>query len=155
MIKILFICHGNICRSPMAEFVMKDLVARNGMSEKFHIASSATSTEEIGNDIHRGTKQKLTEMGIPFEKRYATQLKRSDYDDYDFLIVMDEYNLLNITRIISDDPKRKIYKLLDFTKSGGDIADPWYTGNFDETYNDIKNGCEALLNHIIKNQSLS
>lgn len=151
MIKILFVCHGNICRSPMAEFVMKDLVARQGLSEKFQIASSATSTEEIGHDIHRGTKRKLTEMGIPFEKRYAAQLKKSDYEYYDFIVVMDEHNLINICRIIYNDPKHKIFKLLDFTEQGGDIADPWYTGNFDKTFDDIKKGCEAFFNYILKN----
>lgn len=146
MIKIMFVCHGNICRSPMAEFVMKDIVRKNGLSDKIYVESSATSREEIGNDIHYGTKRKLTEMGIPFEKRGARQITKKDYEDFDYIILMDSYNVRNLKRIIPEDNKNKVFKLLDFSKrKGEDIADPWYTGNFDETYNDVIVGCEGLL----------
>lgn len=146
MLKLLFVCHGNICRSPMAEFVMKDIVRKNGLSDKIYVESSATSREEIGNDIHYGTKRKLTEMGIPFEKRGARQITKKDYEDFDYIILMDSYNVRNLKRIIPEDNKNKVFKLLDFSKrKGEDIADPWYTGNFDETYNDVIMGCEGLL----------
>lgn len=149
MIKILFICHGNICRSPMAEFVLKHLTAQSNLISEIHIASAATSTEEIGNDIHRGTKRKLTQMKIPFSPRRARQVTRADYDEYDYLIVMDGNNLRNLRRIIGEDRDNKVYKLLDFTeRKGQDIADPWYTGNFDETYDDVLEGCEGLIGYL-------
>lgn len=148
MIKVLFICHGNICRSPMAEFVMKDIVNKAGRSHDFFIASCATSTEEIGNDIHRGTRNKLRAEGIPFSPRQAVQLRKSDYKDYDYLIAMDKYNIRNIHRIIGSDPEGKVSLLLDFAGEHRDIADPWYTGNFDETYRDVCKGCQALLRYI-------
>ncbi len=149
MYKILFVCHGNICRSPMAEFVMKDIVRKKGLEDVVYIESAATSTEEIGNDIHRGTRAKLTQMKIPFSPRRARQITRSDYDKFDYIILMDGYNVRNIKRIIPADPQGKIYRLLDFTnRSGQDIADPWYTGNFDETYEDIFEGCIALFDVI-------
>lgn len=151
MIKVLFVCHGNICRSPMAEFVMKHLVEEKGLSDSFYIASSATSTEELGHDIHHGTRKKLQQEGIPFERRRAVQLRASDYDEYDLIIAMDSNNMRNIKRIIPDDKYRKICKLLDFTGKGGDIADPWYTGNFDETFDDIRDGCNALLRFVLEN----
>ncbi len=150
MIKILFICHGNICRSPMAEFVFKDMVAKRGMSDLFYIASAATSREEIGNDIHYGTKQKLDEVGIPYTKRGAIQITKKDYDAYDYILLMDSNNIRNIKRIISADPECKIHRLLDFSDKPRDIADPWYTGNFDITYDDIVEGCESLLQHILE-----
>ncbi len=149
MIKIMFVCHGNICRSPMAEFIMKDLVKDS--SRDFYISSSATSREEIGNDIHYGTKRKLTQMGIPYTRREATQLTRADYDKYDYIIGMDSMNIKNIFRIIGSDPQNKVMKLLDLT-DGKDVADPWYTGNFDVTYDDIQKGCKALLDKIEKEQ---
>ena len=149
MIRIMFICHGNICRSPMAEFVLKDMVKKRGLAEQFFISSSATSREEIGNPVHYGTKNKLAAHGIDTSGKYAVQLKKSDYADYDYLIAMDSLNLRNIGRIIPDDPENKICRLLDFC-GGGDIADPWYTGNFDDTYDDILRGCEALLKHILQ-----
>lgn len=149
MIRIMFICHGNICRSPMAEFVLKDMVKKRGLTEQFFISSSATSREEIGNPVHYGTKNKLAAHGIDTSGKYAVQLKKSDYADYDYLIAMDSLNLRNIGRIIPDDPENKICRLLDFC-GGGDIADPWYTGNFDDTYDDILRGCEALLKHILQ-----
>ena len=148
MTKILFICHGNICRSPMAEFMMKDMVRRAGRETEFYIESAATSREEIGNDIHRGTKAKLREQGIPFEKRQARQVTKKDYEDFDYLILMDRENLRGLSRIIGGDPAGKVYRLLDFAGQDRDIADPWYTGNFDETYNDIKEGLTAFLARI-------
>ncbi len=150
MIKIMFVCHGNICRSPMAEFVLKDMVKKQSMDDRFIIASSATSTEEIGNPVHRGTKKKLAEYGISIDGKYAVQLTKSDYDKYDFTIAMDSFNIKNIMRIIGQDTDKKVSRLLDFTENPRDIADPWYTGNFDDTYNDVKEGCEALLGHIAK-----
>lgn len=148
MIKILFVCHGNICRSPMAEFVMKDLARRAGVSERLYIASAATSTEEIGNPVHYGTKNKLKKCGISTDGKRAVRMKREDYAGYDYLIGMDEWNLSNMKRIAGGDPDRKIYSLLDFTEHPREIADPWYTGDFDSTYNDILEGCTALLHAL-------
>ena len=147
MIKILFVCHGNICRSTMAEYVMKDLVARAGLSSSFYIDSAATSREEIGNPVHHGTRHKLKEVGIPCGDHRARQMRASEYDEFDYIIGMDSWNIRNINRIIgNNDPDAKVSKLLDFTdRRGADIADPWYTGNFDVTYTDVKEGCEALL----------
>ena len=141
--KILFICHGNICRSTMAEFVLKDMAAKKGLN--WEIASAGTSTEELGNDVHRGTKAKLTEKGIPFTSRRARQITQADYEYYDLLIGMDRRNMINMRRAYGNDPQGKLRLLLDYTARGGNIADPWYTGNFDETYDDIKEGCEALI----------
>lgn len=152
MIKILFICHGNICRSPMAEFMMKDMIARRGLQHQFHIQSAATSREEIGNDIHRGTKAKLREVGITFERRSARQITPKDYDDFDYLIVMDQENIRGLRRIIKEDPDQKVYKLLAFAGLDRDIADPWYTGNFDDTYNDILKGLQGLLKWLDEKQ---
>ena len=145
---ILFICHGNICRSPMAEFVLKHLVKQRGVEDDFYIASAATSYEEIGNDIHRGTRKKLKEEGIPFEKRAAVRATKQDYDDYDYLIVMDRYNVSNLSRIVGVDKEGKIKMLLEFAGENRDIADPWYTGNFDKTYDDVLRGCEGLLRFL-------
>lgn len=145
MIKMLFLCHGNICRSPMAEFMMKDMVHKAGLTADFYIESAAISREEIGNDTHRGTKAKLRELGIPFTSRQARQVTPDDYDDFDYLIVMDQENIRGLRRIIKDDPDKKIYKLLDFAGEDRDIADPWYTGNFDQTYDDILVGLRGLL----------
>ena len=145
MIKILFVCHGNICRSPMAEFVMRDMASKAGVD--VYTASAATSTEEIGNPVHHGTRAKLAEHGIYTAGKYAVQLKRSDYEKYDYIIGMDTYNMRNIMRMLGSDDENKVYKLLDFA-DGGDIADPWYTGNFDETYDDVVRGCTGLLEKI-------
>ncbi len=145
---ILFICHGNICRSPMAEFVLKHLVKQRGVEDDFYIASAATSYEEIGNDIHRGTRRKLKEEGIPFEKRAAVRVTKQDYDDYDYLIVMDGYNVSNLSRIVGGDKEGKIKMLLEFAGERRDIADPWYTGDFDKTYDDVLRGCEGLLRFL-------
>lgn len=148
MIKIMFVCHGNICRSPMAEFVFRHMVEKKHLSDKFCITSSATSREEIGNSVHSGTKRKLSEVGIPCEGKTAIQLTKKDYEIYDYIICMESYNIKNALRIVGADKDRKIHRLLDFTSRPRDIADPWYTGNFDETYNDIIEGCEALLDYV-------
>lgn len=148
MTKILFVCLGNICRSPMAEFVLKDIVRRRGMEAQFYIDSAATSTEEIGNGVHYGTRQKLAQQGIPCEGHRAVQMTRTDYDKYDYLIGMDDANVRNMMRIAGGDPQGKISKLLDFAGISRSIADPWYTSNFDETYRDVVAGCEGLLAHL-------
>ena len=150
MKKILFLCHGNICRSTMAEFVMKDMVRKAGLEDEYYIESAATSREEIGNDTHPGTKRKLTEVGIPYTKRRARQVTKNDYDEYDYLVIMDQNNFRNLNRIIGSDPENKVFKLLDFAGKNRDIADPWYTGNFDETYEDVVEGCQALLEYLEK-----
>ena len=147
MIKIMFVCHGNICRSPMAEFVLKDMVKKLGKEDEFYIRSSATSREEIGNPVHHGTKKKLKEYGISTEGKYAVQFTKQDYSTYDYILLMDNWNVKNLNRIIGSDSLGKVSKLLDFA-GGGDIADPWYTGNFDDTYRDVVAGCEGLLKHL-------
>lgn len=151
MIKVMFVCLGNICRSPMAEFVLKDMVSRKGLSNEFYIKSSATSYEEIGNDIYGGTRNILIQNNIPFTKRKATRLTPEDYNKYDFIIGMEETNIRDIKRIVGEDKENKIYKLLDFSNNPRDIADPWYTGNFEVTYNDIVEGCHAFLENLDKN----
>ena len=155
MIKILFVCHGNICRSPMAEFVLRDMVDKRGLGDQFYIASAATSTEEIGNPVHRGTRAKLREAGISAQGKTARQMTRRDYDKFDYILGMDHWNLNNMKRICGGDPEGKIGLLLDYSAHPRDIADPWYTGNFDVTYDDITEGCEALLLHILKNGEAS
>ena len=150
MIKVLFICHGNICRSPMAEFVFKDMVKKRGLSDLFIINSAATSTEEIGNGVHYGTRRKLSEFGISTDGKCAVQLRKSDYAYYDFLIGMDSRNITNILRIVGQDKDKKVSKLLVFAGKSQDIADPWYTGDFDKTYEDVYEGCEALLTYTME-----
>ena len=150
MIKILFVCHGNICRSPMAEFVMKDMVEKQGIAEDFYIASAATSTEEIGNGVHHGTRRKLAQYGISTDGKRAVQIKKSDYDKYDYIIGMDSWNMRNMKRMLPEDKDNKLHLLLDFSTNPRDIADPWYTGDFDTTYDDILEGCTALLDKILK-----
>ncbi|WP_054741320.1 low molecular weight protein-tyrosine-phosphatase [Cellulosilyticum ruminicola] len=152
MIKILFVCHGNICRSPMAEFVMKDLVKKKGLEDEFYIASAATSREEIGNGVHPGTRKKLGEFGISTAGKTAIQITKTDYAKYDFILGMESYNLRNIGRIIGRDEAHKVYRLLDFTNNPRDIDDPWYTGDFDKTYEDICEGCQALIAYLLKNK---
>ncbi len=148
MIKILFICHGNICRSPMAEFIMKYLVEERGISTEFHIASAATSTEEIGSRVHHGTAAILDRLGIDYSGKRARQMTKKDYQDYDMLIGMDEWNMRNMNRIAGGDPEGKLHLLLDFTDRPGDVADPWYTRNFEVTYRDVMDGCEGLLDYL-------
>lgn len=146
MLKILFVCHGNICRSPMAEFVMRDMIKKCGLDGKIVTASAATSTEEIGNPVHSGTRRKLREHGISTDGKYAVQLTKSDYDKYDYLIGMDSANIRNMKRITGGD--EKIVRLLDLTDEPRDVADPWYTGDFDTTYNDVVKGCKVLLEKL-------
>ena len=160
MTKIMFVCHGNICRSTMAEFVMKDLVNKAGRADSFFMRSSATSREEIGNDTHYGTKQKLREMHIPFERRQAVQLTHHDCQEYDYIIGMDYANIRNIMRIGGEEAENKTHLLLEFAPAsykGGvssmygsikEIDDPWYTGNFDQTFEDIFAGCKGLLEQL-------
>lgn len=145
MIKVMFVCLGNICRSPMAEFVLKDMVKKQGLEKEFYIKSSATSSEEIGNDIHYGTRDKLIQNGISFTKRKAVKLRAEDYKKYDYIIRMEKSNVINIKRIVGEDIDDKIYRLLDFSDTPRDIADPWYTGNFEITFNDIVEGCNGFL----------
>ena len=147
-IKILFVCHGNICRSTMAQSVMTELTARAGYSAQLEINSAATSREEIGNTPHYGTVNKLRQEGIPLVPHRAVQMTAADYGYYDYLIGMDDWNIRNMTRIAGGDPGHKICKLLEFAGSKRDIADPWYTGNFDVTYEDIMEGCRALLEKL-------
>ena len=146
--KILFVCHGNICRSPMAEFVMKDLVEQAGVAERYYIDSAATSTEEIGNEVYPPAKRKLAEHGISCKGKTARQMTRSDYQRFDLLVGMDSWNIRNMNRICGGDPEGKIRMLLDFTLRPGDVADPWYTGNFEATWQDVLLGCQCLLNAI-------
>lgn len=145
MIKILFVCHGNICRSPMAEFVMKDLVKKQGLQDEFYIVSAATSREEIGNPVHYGTKNKLHTYGISVDGKCAIQMTKKDYEQYDYIVGMEQRNITNIFRIIGEDKEAKVCRLLDFSDRPRDIADPWYTGDFDKTYEDVLEGCQALL----------
>lgn len=148
MKKILFVCHGNICRSPMAEFVMKWIVEKEGRSNEFEIASAATSTEEIGNPVYPPARRKLSEHGISCKGKTARQLTRRDYEYYDFLICMDEWNIRNMLRMLGDDPASKIHLLMDYTNRPGEVADPWYTGDFEATWQDVLEGCQMLLKSI-------
>ena len=148
MKRILFVCHGNICRSPMAEFVMKDIVEKAGLQDEFHIESAATSTEEIGNEVYPPARRKLAEHGISCKGKTARQMRRADYERFDLLIGMDEWNIRNMNRICDGDPEGKIHKLLDYTTRKGDVADPWYTGDFDATWRDVTDGCRCLLDTI-------
>ena len=150
MTNILFVCHGNICRSTMAEFVMKDIVKKAGMEEKFYIQSRATHRDEIGADTYWGTKDKLDKEGIPYTKRKATLMTKEDYEKYDYILGMDDENMRYITKIIGSDPVHKVYMLMDFAGEHRSIADPWYTGNFDATFDDVMRGCQGLLKHIIQ-----
>ncbi|MBQ7972229.1 MAG: low molecular weight phosphotyrosine protein phosphatase [Lachnospiraceae bacterium] len=151
MIKVLFICHGNICRSPMAEFVFKNMVENRGLEDLFHIASAATSTEEIGSPVHYGTARILDRLHIDYSDKRARQMTKRDYEEYDYLIGMDSRNLRNMHRMIGGDPDDKIHLMLDFTDEPGDVADPWYTGNFEVTYRDVVAGCEGFLEYLKRN----
>ena len=150
MMKILFVCHGNICRSPMAECVMKDLLAKNDLAGQVLVASAATSTEEIGNPVHPGTLRVLRKNKIAQCGHHAVQMTRADYHDYDLIVGMDSANLCNILKITGGDAKGKVCRLLDFTTAPREIADPWYTGDFDTTFRDVYEGCTALLETIKK-----
>lgn len=148
MVRILFVCHGNICRSPMAEFVMKALVAKAGCADEFVIASAATSTEEIGNPVYPPVRRLLTRYGIDCSGKTARQIRKSDYAAYDYLIGMDEANIRNMNRMLGGDPDNKIHMLMSYTNRPGSVADPWYTGDFDATWRDVSEGCAALLKLI-------
>ena len=148
MTKLLFICHGNICRSPMAEFVMKDLVKKAGLEAQFEIASAATSTEELGNPVYPPARRKLAEHGISCAGKTARQMTRRDYAYYDYLIAMDHNNLRNMRRFVQDDPEGKVSLLMSHTNRPGDVADPWYTGDFEATWQDVLEGCQALLKEL-------
>ena len=148
MIRVLFVCHGNICRSPMAEFLFRDYVKKQGAEAEFEIASAATSTEEIGNPVHSVTRRILEELGISCAGKHARQMRKQDYEYYDYLIGMEERNRRNMLRILGKDPEKKVSLLLDYADEHGDIADPWYTGNFDITYRDVVRGCEGFLTYL-------
>ena len=152
MIKVLFVCHGNICRSPMAEFIMKDQVRQQGMEDQFYIASAATSLEEIGNPVYPPARRKLAEHGLSCAGKTARRMERRDYKEYDYLIGMEQFNLRNMMRILGDDPEKKVSRLLDFSDRPRDIDDPWYTGDFETAYREIFEGCEALLKNIVRNR---
>lgn len=149
MIRILFVCHGNICRSPMAEFVMKKIVEDAGMSDSFEIASAATSTEEIGNPVYPPARRKLAEHGISCAGKTARQMQRGDYQNYDYLIGMDEANRRNMVRLFNQDPEGKVSLLMDYTNRPGSVADPWYTGDFESTWIDVWEGCTALFEYLM------
>ena len=155
MKRILFVCHGNICRSPMAEFVMKDLVEKAGLSGQFEIASAATSTEEIGNPIYPPARRKLAEHGISCADKTARQMTRRDYETYDYVIAMDHNNLRNMTRFVGSDPDHKVSLMMDHTRRPGDVADPWYTGDFEATWQDVLEGCTSLLEKLLKKRMFS
>ena len=148
MIKILFVCHGNICRSPMGEYILKDLVERRGLAGAFFIASAAVCREEIGNDVYAPARRCLLSHGIACPRRQAVQLTAADYEKYDWILYMEEYNRSGLRRILPEDPAGKIHRLLDFTKRPRDVEDPWYTGDFETAYRDIREGCLALLEHL-------
>ena len=156
MIRIMFVCHGNICRSPMAEFIFKDMLKEKGLESRCTVSSSATSTEEIwngiGNPVYPPAKAELARHGLSCEGKRAVQLRREDYDDYDLFVGMDSANIRNMHRILGGDPDSKIRKLMEYTERGGDVADPWYSDRFDIAYRDIYDGCRGLLNAIL-NQS--
>lgn len=158
MIKIMFVCHGNICRSPMAEFIFKDLVKKQGFEKEFTISSSATSTEEIwngiGNPVYPPAKKELAKHGLSCEGKRAVRLQAGDYEKYDLFIGMDSANIRNMIRIFDGDMDNKVHKLMNYTEQGGDVADPWYSGRFDIAYHDIYNGCTKLLDQLIKQGDL-
>lgn len=152
MIKVLFVCHGNICRSPMAEFVMKDIVKQHGKSPEFEIASAATSTEEIGNPVYPPARAELAVHGLSCEGKRAVQMTCKDYEYYNYIVAMDRFNLRNMKRFVGDDPENKVSLLLDYTSNPGDVADPWYSGDFKKTWNDVLKGCEGLYKHVVSEE---
>jgi len=151
MTRVLFVCHGNICRSPMAEFVMKDMVEKAGLSKEIHVASAATTTDGIGNPVYPPARRKLAEHGIGCEGKTARQMRWPDYERYDLIIGMDQENLRDLRHICLDDPEGKIHLLMDYTDRPGDVADPWYTRDFEATWRDVEEGCRALLAWLRKN----
>ncbi len=152
MIKIMFVCHGNICRSPMAEFIFKKLADEKGLSDSFSVCSSATSSEEIhngiGNPIYPPAREELTKHGVPYTDKRASRLQQSDYNNFDLFIGMDNYNIRDMLRILGNDPDKKIHKLTEYSGYDKDISDPWYSGRFDIAYRDIRNGCAGLLKNL-------
>ena len=150
MTRILFVCHGNICRSTMAQFVMEELVRRAGREGEFQIDSAATSTEELGNPPHPGTVRRLRAAGVPVGSHRARQVHRGEYADWDHIVYMDAENARGLARVLGGDPEGKVSRLLDWTERPGDVADPWYTGDFDATYRDVVEGCRALLERVSK-----
>lgn len=150
MTRILFICHGNICRSPMAEYIMKALVKEQRLEKDFEIASAATSREEIGNSLYPPAQRKLREHGIPFGAHAARQMTRADYLYYDKIIAMEAYSLRNLRPMVGNDPDQKVSLLMDYTRRPGDVADPWYTGDFETAYQDILEGCQGLLKAVLQ-----
>ena len=148
MTGVLFVCHGNICRSPMAEFLFKDLVARRGLAERFHNESAATTTDEIGNAPHAGTCAILAREGVSCEGKRARQITRDDYERFDVIIGMDDANMRSMQRAFGGDPAGKLHKMMEFAGSERDVADPWYTGDFEATFRDVSDGCEGLLSWL-------
>lgn len=148
MINILFVCHGNICRSPMAEFVMKERVRKAGLEGAVYVESAAMHRDELGSDTHYGTKGVLDRCGVPYEPRAARLATKEDYERFDYLVGMDAYNMRDMRRLFKNDPEGKLSLLLDWTGANRDVADPWYTGDFEVTFNDVDAGCIALLEHL-------
>ena len=150
VIKILFVCHGNICRSPMAEFVMKEMVKNSGLQERIYIESAATSTEELGNPVYPPARKIMAQHGIDCKNKTARQITRADYDNFDYIVAMDEYNIRNMRRFFGNDPENKVSLLLSWANENREVADPWYTGDFEATWCDVNLGCKALLEQILK-----